>query len=80
MKRSITVFAASGCVGLFLARILNEFVPDSLGIGVAMFAAGALGGFVAGVVIRKRHDEAAELVGRALERGERIVRRTKEGD
>lgn len=75
MKREAAVLAASGCVGLFIARILNEFVPDALGIGIALFAAGALGGFVAGVTTRKRHDEAAKLVGAALERGKGLAKR-----
>jgi len=36
--------------GLVVSHALSDFVPDALGIGVGMFAAGLLAGFVAGVV------------------------------
>jgi membrane associated rhomboid family serine protease len=43
----------SGCAaGLFASHALSELVPDALGIGVGMFAAGALSGFIVGVVWR----------------------------
>ena len=37
---------AAVCVGLFACRWLNEFVPDALGIGVSMFAAGYVAGML----------------------------------
>jgi hypothetical protein len=40
--------------GLFVARIASDFVPDALAIGVCMFAAGGLAGFVVGIVYRPR--------------------------
>jgi hypothetical protein len=40
--------------GLFVARIVSDFVPDALAIGACMFAAGALAGFVVGVVYKPR--------------------------
>lgn len=55
------VLTAAAAVGLTAARWVNELVPDSLGIGVCMFCAGALGGVVIGFSWRTR---AERLVGR----------------
>jgi hypothetical protein len=48
------ILTAGVAAGLFVARIASDFVPDSLAIGVSMFAAGGLAGFVVGVVYRPR--------------------------
>jgi hypothetical protein len=44
------MLTASVAVGLFVSRIVSDFVPDALAIGVCMFAAGALGGGIVGFV------------------------------
>jgi hypothetical protein len=49
VRRSGVVTAAVA-VGLFGGRCLSEFVPDTLGVGVAMFCAGLL----AGALVRRR--------------------------
>jgi hypothetical protein len=45
------VVTAAVAVGLFVGRVLSEFVPDTLGVGAAMFGAGLLGGFVLGASV-----------------------------
>ena len=71
-RRPAFVLGGAACVGLGLARLLNELVPDALGIGVSMFAAGALGGFVAGILWRERRGEVARGASLALERARRL--------
>ena len=44
------MLTAAVAVGLFVSRIVSDFVPDALAIGVCMFAAGALGGGIVGFV------------------------------
>ena len=54
MKRKATVIiTASVGVGLFVSRVLAELVPDALAIGLCMFVAGAVGGFVCGIGVSK---------------------------
>ncbi len=42
------VVTAAVAAGLFFGHVLSEFVPDTLGVGAAMFGAGLLAGFVLG--------------------------------
>ena len=46
------VVTAAAAVGLFAGHLLSEFVPDTLGVGAAMFGAGVMGGFM--LAIRTR--------------------------
>lgn len=43
-----TAITACVCAGLFACRWLNEFLPDALGIGLSMFAAGYAAGLLTG--------------------------------
>lgn len=78
IKRPMVIFGGAACTGLTLARVLNELVPDALGIGVSMFAAGALGGFVAGVLYRDRRVNVARAAARGLEKIEHLHHHDKE--
>jgi hypothetical protein len=76
LSQPMLVLGAAGCAGLFVARLLSEIVPDALAIGVSAFAAGALGGFCAGVLVRRdQHAHAARTIAGGLERTERILHR-----
>lgn len=50
VRRQRVILVAGCAAGLSVAHLLNDFVPDALGIGVGMFCAGALSGFLAGVL------------------------------
>jgi hypothetical protein len=47
------ILSGGVAVGLFVSRLVSDFVPDALAIGVCMFAAGGLAGFALGVVYGK---------------------------
>jgi hypothetical protein len=55
------MLTAAVAVGLFVSRIVSDFVPDALAIGVCMFAAGALGGGIVGFVqgVKQRHSPSS---------------------
>ena len=55
------MLTAAVAVGLFVSRIVGDFVPDALAIGVCMFAAGALGGGIVGFVhgVKQRHSPSS---------------------
>lgn len=50
LRRHRVILLAGCAAGLSVAHLLNDFVPDALGIGVGMFCTGALSGFVAGLL------------------------------
>lgn len=64
------MLTASVAVGLFVSRIVSDFVPDALAIGVCMFAAGALGGGIVGFVhgVKQRHSLSSLVTPAAAER------------
>ena len=57
------MLTAAVAVGLFVSRIVSDFVPDALAIGVCMFAAGALGGGIVGFVhgVKQRHSPSSRV-------------------
>jgi hypothetical protein len=48
------VITAGVAVGLFVGRNVSELVPDVLGVGAAMFAAGLLVGVIVGIGWQRR--------------------------
>jgi hypothetical protein len=48
------ILTAGVATGLFVSRVVSDFVPDALAIGTCMFAAGGLAGFVVGVTYSGR--------------------------
>ena len=57
------MLTAAVAVGLFVSRIVSDFVPDALAIGVCMFSAGALGGGIVGFVqgVKQRHSPSSRV-------------------
>ena len=49
-KKQRAILVAGCAAGLFASHALSELVPDALGIGIGMFACGALSGFLAGAI------------------------------
>jgi hypothetical protein len=64
---------ASVAIGLFVARILGDFIPDNLAATISMFGAGLAGGFLVGFATgaRARAPSGAEVIAAARRIGGR---------